>query len=333
MVTENKKNRIEAAAAKASEGRANRRTRPNFLEHRKEKIDQAASGRIRNKSIRRIEPEKCRVWDGNDRDWDLLDEERCADLIESIPAKGQEFPAIARILHDDPDGYEIEIICGTRRLWTVLYLRKVKLMKDLLLEVEIRDIDDEEAYRIQHVENFEREDINDLERAKSFKKALRRYYGDKIGLMAERMGMDNSTLGKYLKLAAWPDEMINAYPAVDQIKVYHAGVLAPLMVRSDAKQRIVATAGEIAEQQAKARAVGGVAPIAGPAVFKRLREAGETKPVGRKPRPREVLIKGFEKPVIIATKANAYHIVVPKAGVKDIDSLVKSVKGILGQKR
>ena len=63
------------------------------------------------------------MWSGHNRDYALLTEERCADLIESIKAQGrQEIPAIVRRLSGD-DGYDFEVICGARRHWSISWLR------------------------------------------------------------------------------------------------------------------------------------------------------------------------------------------------------------------
>jgi hypothetical protein len=44
------------------------------------------------------------MWAGHNRDYALLNEERCSDLIESIKAQGrQEIPAIVRRLSGDED--------------------------------------------------------------------------------------------------------------------------------------------------------------------------------------------------------------------------------------
>src|SRR3546814_2735665 len=66
-----------------------------------------------------VDPARCRMWEGHNREYALLNEERCADLIESIKAQGrQEMPAIVRRVRDDPR-YDFEVICGARRHWTI----------------------------------------------------------------------------------------------------------------------------------------------------------------------------------------------------------------------
>src|SRR3546814_7614665 len=63
------------------------------------------------------------IWEHHNRDYSALNEDRCADLIETIVAQGkQEFPAIVRRVTGDPD-HDYEVISGARRHWTVSWLR------------------------------------------------------------------------------------------------------------------------------------------------------------------------------------------------------------------
>ena len=53
--------------------------------------------------------------------------------------------------------------------------------------VEIRELTDEEAFRLSDIENRAREDISDFERARDYLRALDAYYGGKQQEMAERI--------------------------------------------------------------------------------------------------------------------------------------------------
>ena len=81
------------------------------------------SGEREEKLLRWVEPERCAMWSRHNRAYDLLTEDNCRDLIDSIKAQGQqEFPAIVRRLPAG-QGAEYEVICGARRHFAVTWLR------------------------------------------------------------------------------------------------------------------------------------------------------------------------------------------------------------------
>jgi ParB family chromosome partitioning protein len=76
----------------------------NVLTGRSNRLADLASGAIVNRTHELVDPAKCRMWAGHNRDYALLNEERCSDLIESIKAQGrQEIPAIVRRISGSED--------------------------------------------------------------------------------------------------------------------------------------------------------------------------------------------------------------------------------------
>ncbi|OYZ97918.1 MAG: replication protein B, partial [Novosphingobium sp. 17-62-8] len=61
----------------------------NVLTGRSNRLADLASGSIVNRTHELVDPAKCRMWAGHNRDYALLNEERCSDLIESIKAQGR----------------------------------------------------------------------------------------------------------------------------------------------------------------------------------------------------------------------------------------------------
>ena len=95
----------------------------NVLTGRSNRIAELASGAVVTRTHELVDPARCRMWTGHNREYALLNEERCGDLIESIKAQGrQEIPAIVRRVAGDPD-IDFEVICGARRHWTISWLR------------------------------------------------------------------------------------------------------------------------------------------------------------------------------------------------------------------
>lgn len=186
---------------------------PGILDDRMQQTRELMNGERIKKVQYMIDPAECRMWAHHNRRYDLLNETRCADLIESFKAMGrQQFPAIARRLEGGDDA-QYEIICGARRHWTASYL-------GWKLLVEVRDVDDEEAFRISDIENRSRADISDYERAKDYKGALNQYYSSQKQ-MAERLEVSVAWLSRFLALADMPQEIVDAYRDVTEIKENH----------------------------------------------------------------------------------------------------------------
>jgi ParB family transcriptional regulator, chromosome partitioning protein len=168
-----------------------------------------------------VDPSQCKVWDRHNRDYELLNETRCKDLISQFKETGrQEFPGIVR-LFDGGGEIKYEIICGARRFWTSKYLGWKYF-------VEIRNLSDEEAFRLSDIENRAREDISDYERALDYKNALSHFYQNQVQ-MANRLEVTTSWLSRYLDLADLPEEIVNAYRDITEIKVIHARKLKPFL--------------------------------------------------------------------------------------------------------
>lgn len=235
-------------------------------------ISDRLSGELEEKTLRWIDPADCRMWERHNRDYELLNEENCRDLIDGIRAQGrQEFPAIVRPI-DDPV-YKYEVICGARRHFAVSWLRANNYPQFKYL-IEAREMSDEEAFRLADIENREREDISDYERAIDYADAIARYYGGKQKAMAERLEVSQSWLSRYLALAAMPQPVVDAFPTIRDLRERHARDLKPLLARPKTAEPVLAEAGRIAAQQQSARNGRGgfVDPVD---VVKRLKLASE----------------------------------------------------------
>lgn len=55
----------------------------NVLTGRANRLADLASGAVVSRTHELVDPARCRMWAGHNRDYALLNEERCADLIES----------------------------------------------------------------------------------------------------------------------------------------------------------------------------------------------------------------------------------------------------------
>jgi ParB family chromosome partitioning protein len=220
------------------------------LTGRENRLSELASGSIVTRTHELVDPARCRMWEGHNRNYALLTEERCADLIESIKAQGrQEMPAIVRRIRDDPV-YDFEVICGARRHWSISWLRAHNY-PDFRFLIDVRNPSDEEAFRLADIENRARDDLSDLERARDYLRALGTYYEGRQKVMAERINVTESWLSRYLDLARLPTQLMIAFPHGQDLRIKHVTALKPLLKPDDRKLRVFAEAARIASARIK----------------------------------------------------------------------------------
>lgn len=234
---------------------------PTRVNDRMSALARVTSGDVKEKTLRLVDPARCRMWSRHNRRYDLLSPERCADLLESLRAQGgQEFPAIVRRVEDDP-AFDFEVICGARRHWSVSYLRRVE-HREIKFLIEERELTDEAAFRLADVENRSRRDICDYERALDYREAVESYYGGVAQRMAERLEVSKTWLSRFLDLAKLPRDVVDAFGDVLQLRENHARELKPLLAADPARSRVMAAAKKLARQQATLRGDG--APLIEP---------------------------------------------------------------------
>lgn len=220
---------------------------------RQTRVADRLSGELEEKTLRWIDPGLARMWDRHNRAYDLLSEDNCRDLIDGIRSQGkQEFPAIVRRTGDA--GVPYEVICGARRHFAVSWLRAHNFPQMRYL-IEVRDLTDEEAFRLADIENRDREDISDYERAVDYLAALEHYYGGSQKDMAARLEVSPTWLSRYLQLARLPSDVVAAFASIRDIRELHARTLKPHLGRPSEAQAILAVARDLAGQGLDAGAV------------------------------------------------------------------------------
>lgn len=243
------------------------------LGSRTNRLADLASGAVVDIPQELVDPARCRIWERHNRDYSALNEDRCADLIETIVAQGkQEFPAIVRRVTGDPD-HDYEVISGARRHWTVSWLR-ANNYPDIRYLIEIRSLTDEQAFRVSDLENRAREDLADIERARDYLKALEFYYGGKQKAMAQRLNQSEAWLSRYLDLARLPDELMIAFPDPFELKISHVGTLKPILKPEDSRSRVLAEAARLAQSRAEGTAN---IPTSVPDILRALVAASESR--------------------------------------------------------
>lgn len=255
----------EPAVTPEGEGDANRLSR---LDRRLAGLAPGGGG---SRAMIKIRPGDCNVWNGNPRDVGRLDAENCRTLIESIAAEGgNRIPVLVRAA---PAGsaFPYELLVGSRRRFSIDWLNR-NGRPEIFLNALVVELGDEEAFRLADIENRERQDISELDRARSYQAAVDRFYAGVQSRMAQALGLSNSQLSRLLSLAQMPDPVVEAFPTREDLRVRHSEVLTPLLRRPEQRELMIAAAVEIGAEQQR-RAARNERMIQPAAVLARLKQA------------------------------------------------------------
>lgn len=142
------------------------------------------------------EIEISRITPNPDQPRTIFDEEALEDLARSVRELGIIQPISLRI--SGPDSYQI--IAGERRY-------RAALMAGLkTIPAYIRTADDTQVTEMALIENIQREDLNAIEIALTFKKLIDRYELTQERL-SERIGKKRATIANFLRLLRLPAEV------------------------------------------------------------------------------------------------------------------------------
>ena len=246
-----------------------------FLDQHDTALSDLTSGAIEDKTCRWVDPTRCRIWERHNRRYDLLNEKRCQDLIDGLKSQGrQEFPAIVRKVEGD-DNVDYEVICGARRHWAITWLR-ANNYPDFRYLIEVRDLTDEQAFRLSDIENRDSIDLSDYERAVDYRDALNHYYKNQKA-MAGRLEVSEAWLSRYLDLAALPEEVVAAFGDVTELKTKHGRDLKPHLKSERDRTKLRVAAKTLRTEQRERRDAGLVA-LTGADVVRMLIKGVNAKP-------------------------------------------------------
>lgn len=262
-----------------------------------------------------VDTSQCKLWEKHNRAFELLNETRCQDLIDQFKETGkQEFPAIVRLVQNGGE-IKYEIICGARRFWTAIYLGWKYF-------IEIRELSDEEAFRLSDIENRAREDISDYERAMDYKRALGDYYQNQVK-MAGRLEVTTSWLSRYLDMADLPEEVVKAYRDITEIKIIHARKLKPFLVGSGENR---ANKEKILHKATELKGSG----YEGAKVIAELLSVVKTKSKRSKPKNQYSSSNGFVNMQVQLKKDKTIEILIDKSDKASKEDVLELISSILG---
>lgn len=131
-------------------------------------------------------------------DRDLIDPDKIRELAESIRSQTLHSPILLR-----PRNGRFEIVFGHRR-----YLAH-RLLGEVKIKSMVKEMTDDQVFEARAVENDQREDLNPIERAKSYRR-LRERFSMSNRQIAQKMGRSFSVIDKYFRLLEVPEEFHDA---------------------------------------------------------------------------------------------------------------------------
>jgi ParB family transcriptional regulator, chromosome partitioning protein len=142
-----------------------------------------------------------------------MDEARLGELAQSIAASGIIQPVLLRRVADT-----YQLIAGERRF------RAAKRAGLSVIPAIVRQVDDLQQAQLALIENIQREDLNAIDRAESYRALL-----TKLGVtqeqLAQRLGEDRSTIANHVRLLELP-EAVRKLLRDDKLSLGHAKILA-----------------------------------------------------------------------------------------------------------
>lgn len=145
-----------------------------------------------------------------------ISEAELHELAESVRQSGILQPILARRVAD-----RYEIVAGERR-W-----RAAQLAGLTQVPVLVRSISDDDSAIFGLVENIQREDLNAMEKARGFQ-LLQQKLGATQEAVAQKVGMDRSTVANFLRLLELP-ETVQGYVSRGTLTMGHARALLGLV--------------------------------------------------------------------------------------------------------
>ena len=147
-----------------------------------------------------------------------FDKEAINELAESMITHGVLQPLLVR-----PQNGGYQLIAGERR-WLAAKEAGMETVPCRVLELE-----DKSVHEVALVENVQRKDLSDLEKAQGFQDYLEKFGGTPADL-AKQLGMNRSTVTNFVRLLALPDPVKKALNA-GRISNGHARALLSLEVQ------------------------------------------------------------------------------------------------------
>lgn len=207
----------------------------------------AMGGKINTVVEREIDPRRCKIWVGNKRLYERLDETFLSELIASIRTHGQRDAVIVRSVEGDPD-HGFEIVDGASRHWAISYLKLP------FIRAEVRDdLSDEDCFLLAH-DSQVRNDLSPYEEAAEIAFALDTIYGGNQTMMADRSNLSQGKISKAMALWKLDEAVIGAFTDPRALTFEQAAKLRSAMNDRQRRQDVLKAAKRLGREEGKSAA-------------------------------------------------------------------------------
>lgn len=196
-----------------------------------------------NPGLREIEIEKIHA--NPDQPRRHFEEQALAELAESIRNKGVLQPLVVR--PSPRSNGDFEIVAGERR-WRAAQVARLASVPAL-----VRELTDSETLEIAIVENIQREELNAIEEAASYRQLVERF-GHTQERIAEALGKSRSHIANLLRLLTLPESIQNMVSS-GTLSAGHARALITAENPEDLARRVVGQGLSVRETEELARKV------------------------------------------------------------------------------
>lgn len=151
------------------------------------------------------------------------------ELIESVRVKGVLEPILVRPLAGKKNAKTpFEIIAGERRFRASCEIANANGgMKAHTIPAIVREMSDNDAFDVMTIENLQREDLTEMEEARSFRIYIDRHGDDAIADLAQRCGIHPGYIRRRLQVLTLPADVLKAWEG-GEIKFGHCEQLLRL---------------------------------------------------------------------------------------------------------
>jgi ParB/RepB/Spo0J family partition protein len=134
------------------------------------------------------------------------------ELVASIKSKGLIQPIVARPIANPATAADHQIVCGERRYRAKMAIAAQNggIGKHTIPTI-VRALSDEDAFELTIIENLQRQDLNPLEEAESFKAFLDRRGRDAAGELADRIGVSAAYVRRRVAVLDLPKCALKAW--------------------------------------------------------------------------------------------------------------------------
>lgn len=174
------------------------------------------------------------VYNGNERDQELLTEDSLADILPTFRSAGQQFPAIGRN------------VCGITEVADGSRRRAAAILAGRSYRVLIGDLTEEDMQWLTKLGN-DYTPPSAYERGKRYARLLKNQFDGNLSALAESEGISRRVLTRYVKTATLPVEVIKAFAVPNDLSMKGGETLAGLL--PDWRDAMVAAAEDIAARR------------------------------------------------------------------------------------